>query len=67
MSEEIQTEEVPAFGEYAVSIGTVINHEAGYYIVRLFDGRVVGIPAQGETTTEGFEAAAVAFTAANGL
>lgn len=66
MSEEIQ-DEPQAFPEYETSIGTVIAHDCGSYIVRLFDGRVVGIAATAEPSAAAFEQDAAQFKVANGL
>lgn len=53
MSEEIQPQ---AFVPYVVSIGIVEGHENGCYVVRTPEGKVVGIPANGEPSAASFEA-----------
>lgn len=53
MSEEPITP--PAFEEYPCSLGTVINHDAGSYIIRSPDGRIIGILANGELSAAAVE------------
>jgi hypothetical protein len=56
MSDENQIFDPPAFVEYECSLGTVIAHDAGSYVIRTPDGRVIGIVANGELSPANVEA-----------
>jgi hypothetical protein len=50
------SDEKTPFTEYFCSLGTVIAHDAGSYVIRLPDGRVIGILANGELSEANVEA-----------
>jgi hypothetical protein len=58
MSEELPPEETtpPGFPSYACSIGTVIDHRDGGYVIATPDGRTIGIGANGEPSETNVEA-----------
>lgn len=55
MPDEIPSPEPAPFAEYECSLGTVINHDAGSYVIRTPDGRVIGILANGELSAANVE------------
>lgn len=55
MPDEIPAPEIPPFAEYPCSLGTVFNHDSGSYIIRTPDGRVIGIPANGDLSAANVE------------
>lgn len=44
------------FESYACSLGTVVGHDAGSYIISTIDGRVIGVAANGQPSPENVEA-----------
>jgi hypothetical protein len=50
------SDEQPVFEEYSCSLGAVIAHDEGSYVIRVPDGRVIGILANGELSAANVEA-----------
>lgn len=50
------TDILPPFETYPCSLGTVIGHAEGSYIISTTDGRVIGIPAATTPSPENVEA-----------